>query len=57
MSFRNVSKNRMDNNKLISVAHLLLYFAGIKIVCSFFNVSCYNLCMVHALQKGEGGLP
>ena len=38
---------------MISFIHLWLYFAGIKIVCSFLKLSCI-LYMVHASQKGGG---
>ena len=51
---KNVLENRLENNKMISFVHLLLYFAGIEIVSSFLKLSCYSLYMVHASPKGKG---
>ena len=41
---------------MISFEYLLLYFAEIQIVICFFNVSCYNLYMVHVLQEWGSGI-
>ena len=54
-SFENILENRLEDNRWISFVHLLLHFAGIKIIGSFFKLNCYNFYMVDASQKE--GLP
>ena len=44
-------ENHLENNRMISFVHLWLSFADVKIVCSFFKLSCHNLYVVHASQK------
>ena len=45
-------KNRLKRIRLISFAHVWLYFTGIKIVCSFLKLNCYNLDMFYTSPKG-----
>ena len=45
------SKNRLEGYR--DFVHVWLYFAGFEIVCSFLKLSCRNLYMVHASQKGR----
>ena len=35
-----ILENRVEGIRLISFVHLLLYFAGIKIISSFMKLSC-----------------
>ena len=45
---------------MVSFVHLWLYFAGFKIVVELLHapfLNYFNLCMVHASQKGGGDYP
>ena len=54
LKVRNVIENYLQDSKLISFAHLWLYFDDIKIICSFLKESCYNLHMMHASEEEKG---
>ena len=54
LKFRNVLENHLKSIRLIFFVHVGLYFVEIKIVCSFFKLSYYNLYIIHASQKGGG---
>ena len=48
-------ENHLKSIRLISFAHVWLFFTGIKTVCSSLKLNFYNLCMLYASPKWGGG--
>ena len=49
-------ENRLKRIRLISFAHVWLYFTGIKTICSFLKLNCYNFYLLYISLKGGGRL-